>query len=75
MSKLPSPVCKWAQRDNMCVLTVPLTKFKYHRLQITSTKMWFIGVLNANIDNNIVEIDHEFLHEIDPAKSGKKIAA
>lgn len=37
--------------------------------------MWFIGILNTNIDNNIVEIDHEFLYEIDPAKSGKKIAA
>jgi len=58
----------------MLVLTIPLAKFKYHRLQITDKRMWFLGILEQPCPNNIYEIDHDFLFPIDPAKSGKKIA-
>lgn len=64
----------WAQRDNMLMLTIPLNRFKYHKLQITNQKMWFLGITKTQ-ENNIFEIDHDFLHPIDPAKSGKKLGA
>ena len=73
--KNPFPVCKWAQRDHMIMLTIPLQKFKYHKLQITDEKLWFLAVTSELVPNNIYEIDLPLLHKVDPAKSGMKIGA
>jgi len=55
----PTPICRWAQRESLLILTIPLNNFKYHRLQITSKKMWFLGVTKQG---DINEFDHDFLH-------------
>ena len=70
--KWPTPVCRWAQRESLIIMTIPLQNFKYHRLQITNKKLWFLGVTK---NGDIHEYDNDFLFDIDTEKSGQKLGA
>jgi hypothetical protein len=60
----------------MIQLTVPLQQYKYHIVQLTPQKLFFLGIHKSReVENNIFEMQEFFLHDIDPLKSGKKIAA
>ena len=72
---LQHPVVRWSQRLAHIQLTLPLNAYKYHMVQLTASKIFFLAVHCDLIENNVFELSVDLRHEVDLSKSGKKIAA